>query len=185
MKKIISLSVLFAFVLCTLLCSVSALQVDMPFDSRGNNRQEYTPKSCSVTLYASSVNFATLEWGPLTNYSGGNYWEGEIRGTDSANTLASAYGGVSGVSGNLPHLYKEYDSNDLSIGCNNMGYIVSDQYYYAVCSTSAGSSFNSGVNLLFESETGQWLGVDGWPVRCQEHSTHMNTATANRLSWIG
>ena len=130
--------------------------------------------------------FKNLSW---TNsaWGTGHYWEGEVRGYNGAN-ISDAYLGVTAIAGNLPNMYKEYDSDDLSLGCSELSGLVAGNTYYATLTTEMADSFNDGVELWFESEYGDWYGWfgengDGDPLRYQLFAERFHTTDNRILYW--
>ena len=182
MKKLSALFLISCLLLTSLSITIFAATNDGAFN-RSTNIQFYTPTSCSVTMYDDTVHFSTLQWN-TNQFAGAHYWEGELRGHPNSSAISNAYSGVTAVSGSLPGLYKEYDKDDMSIGSSCIQNISTNQYYYATLNVVKGPSFNSGVDVIFESEFGTWLIIDGLPSRYQTYDYIMNTASGNRISWI-
>lgn len=175
-------------IMAVILCfsmSAAAITMDSNFSSSGN-KQAYTPTTGTVKLSSSSVNFTNLKWSDISSFAGLSYWEGEIRGDNNLGTQVSeAYSNATEVSGTLPNMYHEYDEDDTSIGCKNAHAIVQNKIYSAKLVTVAASSYSSGIDLRFESETGLWSEIhgDGLPTRAQVHATVLNTKTNTSISW--
>jgi len=164
--------------------AVFAATQDVTFTSSSDGRQFYTPHTCSIVVTDTCVYFSHLQW-ENRSFGAAYYWEGELRAGTTSVEVADAYGSCTAVVGTLPYLYKEYDPDDISVGCADMAGLDSSETYYAQLTTTTGPDFSSssGVELKFESEYGMHLGVDGLPLRYQEFSTHINTQTRPAISW--
>ena len=141
----------------------------------------YTPSSATIRLTSDSVRFTNLEWIGNT-FVEDHYWEGEIRAR-SGYTVEDAYTGVTAVVSDLPGAYKEYDTDDVSIGCSSAYWIVPGNSYYGTLTTDTGNLYNSGVDLYFESEMGVYLVVDGFPIAYQYYDETLNTRSNTSISW--
>ena len=177
----------FAFVAIAICLSISAaaITMDSNFSSSGN-KMAYTPTTGTLSLSATSVSFTNLKWTDTSSFTGLSYWEGEIRGDNNLGSQVSeAYSNATRATGTLPNLYPEYDEDDASIGTKNAHAIVQNVVYVAELTTVAASSYSSGIDLRFESETGLWseLHGDGLPTRAQVHATVLNTRTNTSVSW--
>lgn len=145
------------------------------------NRAAYTPMSCTVNITGTTASFTNLRW-EGNNFSGSDYWEGELRGTQGY-SISDAYLNATGITSSLPNAYREYDDDDMSIGCKNMSQIAPAQTYYAVLNATKGPRFDSGVELIVESETGTWLIIDGLPLRYQVFEQTLNTKSRRMIGW--
>lgn len=177
-KKFLTILLTLSFCLSSIISAYAATD-DGDF-SATSNRKVYTPRSCSIQLTATNVYFHNLRWDDVT-FGSAYYWEGELRGAST--NISKAYSGVSSVVGSLPQLYKEYDEDDASIGCKDMSAISSSKTYYAGLGVSKGSKFDSGVDILFESEYGLWGGIDGLPLNYQRFYITLNTKTNKNTAW--
>lgn len=179
MKKIRFILVL--FVIAAMIVPAYALATDDGYFSASYNRKAYTPISCTVNVTTTTASFTNLKWAD-NNFSGSSYWEGELRGTRGY-SISDAYLRADAITSNLPNAYREYDEDDMSIGCKNMSQIDPSQIYYAVLSATKGPQFDSGVDLIVESETGTWLLIDGLPQQYQVFDQTINTASRRMIGW--
>lgn len=177
----IYLALLIAFSLC-LGTTAYAATADSSFSSSVSNRQFYTPKSCVVQVSPTRIDFSNMKW-DARDFGAAYYWEGELRSDDGVYSIADAYTNCTAVTGSLPYLYKEYDRDDVSVGCSDMSGLRSTKTYYASLTTIKGPSFDSGIKLLVESEYGIWGGFDGMPLRYQVYIPRLNTVSNKIVSW--
>ena len=180
-KRCKRMFVILMAVVMSLSSSVFAATDDGTFTAN-SGRAFYTPINATVTLSSTSIRFSNLHWEDRA-WGALLYWEGEIRPGSASYEIGDAYSGVSAVTGTLPYLYEEYDEDDLTMGCNDMSGLRASNTYYATATVTAGPSYSSGVPLIFESEQGVWMIVDGLPSRYQAFATQLNTATKRTTSW--
>ena len=181
LKKIIPL-VLCIGILSSLNAGAIAPDADPNFSSGDDiNRKFYTP----VTVAQTRIYFTNLSWAN-SSYGDGKYWEGEIRGA-LGDSVHDAYTDVIGFTTDLPNGYLDgkKDPDDISIGVSEMNDLTRNEKYYATVSTERADTLNDGINLLFESEYGDWIELihDGDPLRYQIFDTYLNTVDNTIIYW--
>ena len=167
---------------CLALCTLASAATNDGTFTGYSNRQGYTPRSADVLLTSSKVYFDELKWDSRSR-GASEYWEGELRGVDDPSDIGDAYEEPTAVAGSLPYLYKEYDSDDMSVGCSKMSALQTDVNYYAALTTEAKSGYYDGIELKVESEYGTWLVIDGLPKAYQVYAETLNTATNRSVAW--
>lgn len=185
--------ILAGIISATMLLTISAsASTDDGVFTENSNMKNYTPYSCTVRIARTHVNFSNIKWGEYkaTGFLFSNrYWECELRSASSGYVVSDAYSSATSVSGNFPNLYRELDVDDISIGTSDMDQLVVDKSYYANLSVTPGSKYDSGVELLVESETGEsnWFGdlpyQDGIPMNYQVYNEHLITGQKTSVSW--
>lgn len=179
MKKLKAKTLAMFLVVACLTISTSAATNDGTFTA-SSNREFYTPKRCSIVSNSEHIYFENMQW-EERSYGAAYYWEGELRGVNE--NISAAYSNATSVAGSLPYLYKEYDENDVSIGCRDMGGIVGNTNYYASLTATEGPRYDNGVDLYFESEYGIYAITDGYPLHYQAFQHYLNTKTCRNLAW--
>lgn len=193
-KRFIPLLLVCALLLAGAASAISVATVDPQFSYADDpNRQQYTPKHCMIQLTPSAVKFTNMQWQAFwTPYGDLDYWEGEIRVHDDnvlSPTLLEVYSSCSSVKSDLPDCFKEYDEDDLTLGCN-ISKINQFTTYYGTLNVIEGWRYDAGIALMFESEYGSpRVDVgnfeDGLPLRYQYYDTKtpFDTALSPILSW--
>ena len=139
------------------------------------NRQSYTPVNCHIMISETSAWFQYLKW---ENVSFGmiDYWEGELRVTSPGHTIAA---------GTLPFLRDDgsSDPDDRAFVSTAITEAELGETYYVTMSLTPGPKYDDGVELMFESETGLWMGLDGIPTRYQGFTGRVVTGETLVMSW--
>lgn len=158
-----------------------AATADPPFGPTGGC-QEYTPIKGKVFITTTQIHFSDLTWGDYY-FSWMDVWEGEIRNVQTMVYSEQETGTRPDVLGTLPSLTAEADENDVSIVCKNMSEIEPGSSYFASAYVTALPSYDTGVNLNFESELGAFYFGDSVPQRYQVCDQLLNTKTQTRIEW--
>lgn len=146
------------------------------------NRQDYTPRICQIVISENNVYFENMQWDDYS-FGAALYWEGEIRRV-SEGEFADVYSGLIAGTSNLPFFHKEYDEDDVTVGCHGMSEIKGNTLYYAGLTVEKGPKYDQGIDLVFESETGIWGICDGLPTNYQTFGTYLNTVRRTAIAWV-